>query len=95
MRTSSPIGSFDAAASRFSSANSGDSSNDRRSQKLASPSSPPITNAMRQPYDAASAGVSTVPTINAIVVPSATPIVTHAKTTLQTNGAMGGADSTT
>ena len=40
-------------------------------------------------------GVSTPPTTSAIVVPSATPIVTHPKTTLQTNGAIDGADSTT
>ena len=54
-----------------------------------------MMNAMRQPYSAASAGLRILPTTSAIVVASATPIVTQAKTTPQTNGAMRGPDSTT
>ena len=39
--------------------------------------------AMRQPYSAASAGLRILPTTSAIVVASATPIVTQANTTPQ------------
>jgi hypothetical protein len=44
---------------------------------------------MRQLLQRASIGLSTA-TMSAIVAASATPIVTHAKTTLQTNGAIRG-----
>ena len=49
-----------------------------------------MTNAIRHPYNAASAGVSTLATINAIVVPSATPIVTLAVVLSSLSYASGG-----